>query len=264
MGIFMKKYWASAGLAVSLISANVAWAGSSSVEIQNSKVCPAQLEEFKQALKTDPSLVKLLSGSSLGLPTVLILDPKVKVEAGQASSAFGGMDTWELSPSLDADNKCVPVKAAEIIESIHRGTQPIPVVFGGFLNCTHEVGEVLDASRMRPDLVGGLVSISRPLSDEALSHDLVAAGLTSTQGRVFPRVFPMMGSLEVVPGLDKKGRCVPVKSKMIVQILEEERKTIQDSAKNMGPAFQEKKPEASEMVLDSKVGSVKVFVGDTL
>jgi PAB1-binding protein PBP1 len=68
----------------------------------------------------------------------------------------------------------------------------------------------------------------------------------------------------VVPGLDKKGRCVPVKSKMIVQILEEERKTIQDSAKNMGPAFQEKKPEASEMVLDSKVGSVKVFVGDTL
>jgi hypothetical protein len=252
----MKHYVRLVGLAISLISVNSAYAGSPQILVEGESACPAQLTEFKAALAQDPKIVKAMPVTAQGYAYVSITAPQKTVDPRLSSSGYG-LSSWELSPSLDENGNCVPVKAADILASVQNWNAPSMMIAAGSENCRMEVGQILDAQSERPDLFAGMMSsIVRGTTDEALNK-LVPPD-PSIPNR---RVFPYQGMIEVIPNAKSDGSCIPIKTKEIIQALSQMKNALETKAEFSLPGIQHQKSGAPVETLDSKIGGVELFVG---
>jgi hypothetical protein len=108
-----------------LITASTAQAHSPYIMMKNFQGCPDQLAEFRQALEMDADLGKFFVGAPNNQGSVNVVDatkkPVSKSDAPEVDlrSSPDGVASWTLNPSVDAKGNCVPVKATDIVQSLH-------------------------------------------------------------------------------------------------------------------------------------------------
>jgi hypothetical protein len=121
----MKKLLGLIGTIGLLISASPAQAHSPYIMMKNFQGCPDQLAEFRQALEMDADLGKFFAEAPNNQGSVNVVDatkkPVSKSDGSEVDmrSAPDGLASWSLNPSVDARGKCIPVKANEIVQSLH-------------------------------------------------------------------------------------------------------------------------------------------------
>jgi hypothetical protein len=147
-----------------------AWATPPTVTLKNSEKCIGQEAELQSAMKLDPTLSTRLPHSSDGTISVMLSgpteDPYLNIDGPitdgeMRSSPFGGGD-WNLNPGF-VDGKCIPVKAADIAESVSywkKNLYKVP---------THEISKTDPAAKI--DNVANLTTAKGMTSETSRSTE---------------------------------------------------------------------------------------------